>query len=110
MVSLTAALGLTVPYFNLTLVLVVLYLFYRLFREPTRKGYLLPWKVIFIAVLVYIVEEALTALRAIGLVTIQAHINGFFEIAIIILFIYAVLMQKQYITKGASPAGRGRKR
>jgi hypothetical protein len=38
----------------------------------------------------------LTILRAAGLTIIPPHINAFFEFAIITIFIYIVLIQKEY--------------
>jgi hypothetical protein len=51
----------------------------------------------FFAVLIYIAEEVITVLRAAGLLDITLYINGFFELAIISLFIYTLLLQKQHI-------------
>ena len=48
-------------------------------------------------VLIYIVEEVLTILRATGTITIGRHVNGFFELAIVILFIYTLLEQKELV-------------
>jgi hypothetical protein len=98
MVELGVALGMVAPYYNLAMVLVVLLLFTRLFKtEPKAKVYLFPWILIFVALMVYILEEAITILRALGLVDIPIHINAFFELVIIATFIYALLSQRQYV-------------
>ena len=101
--TLADSLTVAAPYYNLVMGLVVIYLFIRLFQDPGKRGYLGPWKWLCVAVLIYIVEEVITALRQLGLVTIQRHINGFFELAIIIIFIYAVLLQKQLIAGVVKP-------
>lgn len=91
----TYALGLVAPYYNLVLVGIVLYLFYKLFQTKHSQKSILPWKLLYVALLVFILEEILTILRALKLVNIPAHINGFFELAIILLFIYTLLKQKE---------------
>lgn len=96
------ALGLVAPYFNLVLVLVLFYLFLKLFATPVKsrkKVFQKPWILIFVALCIFVIEEILTILRTAGLLNIPAHINGFFELGIIILFIYALLLQKERIKK-----------
>jgi hypothetical protein len=100
MVELGVALGMIAPYYNLAMVLVVLLLFTKLFKiEQKAKVYLFPWILIFVALLVFVLEEAITILRALGLVDIPIHINAFFELVIIAVFIYSLLSQKQYVKK-----------
>jgi hypothetical protein len=100
MVEFGVALGMIAPYYNLAMVLVVVLLFTKLFKtEQKAKIYLFPWIMIFFALLVYILEEGITILRALGLVDIPVHINGFFELVIVSAFIYALLSQKQYVKK-----------
>lgn len=101
MSELTVALGLVAPYYNLVLVIITAYLFIKLFNTPVKnkKVYLKPWKIVFIALFVFIVEEVLTVLRTAGIISIPIHINGFFELIIISLFIYTLLLQKEYNKK-----------
>jgi heme A synthase len=100
MVELGVALGIIAPYYNLAMVVVVLWLFFTLFRtEPKAKVFLFPWKLIFFSVIVFIVEEILTILRSAGIIDIPIHINSFFELVIIAVFIYALLLQKEYVKK-----------
>jgi hypothetical protein len=99
-VSVAEAIATAAPYYNLVFVLVALYLWYHVLKAPTVKGvFLAPWKLILVGVLMFIVETLLTILRAAGVITIGRHINGFFELVIIITFIYALLLQKEYIVK-----------
>lgn len=99
----TVALGLVAPWYNLGLVVISLWLFVKLFSVQVRqKGvYLKPWKFIFAALIIYILEEGLTVLRSAEILNIPQHINGFFEVSIITLFIYTLLLQEQYIKKTA---------
>ncbi|RMD58027.1 hypothetical protein D6825_02180 [Candidatus Woesearchaeota archaeon] len=99
--SLGMSLAAVAPIYNLGFVLIAVALFIKLFRTPIRdkRVYLLPWKLLFFAVLVFIFEEVLTVLRGFELINIPVHINGFFEVIIITIFIYALLLQKEYMKK-----------
>lgn len=99
--TLGESLAIAGPFYNLALVSVALFLFAILFRtQPKfRVTNLFPWKLIFGAVLIFVIEEIITILRAAKIITIPVHINGFFELAIIILVIYAMLLQKEHIEK-----------
>lgn len=100
MVGLGVAAGMVAPYYNLALVIAVIWLFITLFKtERKAKVFLFPWKLIFFAVLVFVAEEVLTILRAAGVIDIPIHINAFFELVIIAIFIYALLLQKEHIKK-----------
>ncbi|MBW2972979.1 hypothetical protein KY346_01150 [Candidatus Woesearchaeota archaeon] len=96
-----SALGLIAPYYNLVLVVVLFYMFLKLFATPVKnkKAFQKPWTLIFVALLIFIVEEVLTVLRTAGLLNIPAHINGFFELGMIILFIYTLFLQKDMIKR-----------
>jgi hypothetical protein len=99
--SLGASLAQAAPVYNLGLVIIVVYLFLKLFTVPVRdkRVYLMPWKLLFFAVLVFIVEELLTVLRQAEIINIPVHINGFFELIIICTFIYTLLLQKEHMKK-----------
>lgn len=96
---LTRAFAMVAPYYNLLFVAVAIYLFVQLFKtyRPGGKVYLTPWGYIFGAMMIFVLETVITILRNVGLVLIPRWINGFFELAIITCFIYAVLLQKEYI-------------
>ncbi len=95
------SLGSVAPLYNLLFVLISVFLFIKLFRTPVhdRRVFLRPWKLIFIGVCIFIVEELLTFLRGLIVIRIPVHINGFFEVAIVTLFIYALLLQKKHMSK-----------
>jgi len=97
----TVALGMIAPYYNLALAAIALCLFVKLFqtKSKSKNAFILPWKLILTAMLVFIVEEVITILRAVGIISIPVHINGFFELIIISLFIYTLLLQKQFTQK-----------
>jgi O-antigen/teichoic acid export membrane protein len=94
-----AALGTAAPYYNMAFALIALYMFLKLLKtNPTsKKVFLLPWKLILVALLIFMVEEIITVLRALGYISIPVHINGFFELVIISLFIYTLLIQKEHL-------------
>ncbi len=95
----TESLTVAAPFYNLALVIVVLFLFGKLFSIPNKKVFLKPWHVIFMAVIIFILEEVITVLRAAELLDITLYINGFFELVIISLFIYTLLLQKEHVSK-----------
>ncbi len=99
--SLGLAVGQVAPLYNLGFVIIAVFLFIKLFNTKVRdrRVYLTPWKYIFAALCIYIVEEGLTVLRKFDLINIPVHINGFFEVVIVTLFIYAVLKQKDQLKK-----------
>ena len=100
MVEFGVALGMIAPYYNLVMVAVVIGLFILLFKtEPKAKVFLFPWKLLFFAVIVYIFEEVITVLRAVGAIDIPIHINALFELVVIAVFIYTLLLQKEFIKK-----------
>jgi hypothetical protein len=99
MVDTLVALGIAAPYYNLALVVVIIILFAVLFRTPSAKAFMKPWYLFFICICIFIVEEILTVLRAAGVTVIPQYFNAFFELAIITIFIYIVLLQKEHVKK-----------
>ena len=93
------ALGLVGPFYNLIFATIAFVLFVNLFRKPNSIVYLKPWKVIFIAFCIYIVEEVFTVLRKMGIIDFPTIMNGIFEMVIISLFIYMLFLQKEYLKK-----------
>ena len=92
------ALGMVAPLYNLALVVVAIILFIVLFRTQNKKTFMQPWYFLFACVLIFVVEEVITVFRNAGAITfIPRYTNSFFELAIIILFIYLVLLQKEYV-------------
>ncbi|MDP6293454.1 MAG: hypothetical protein QGG83_01700 [Candidatus Woesearchaeota archaeon] len=84
------------PIYNLILVIVVIVLFVKLLKaEAYQHVYTKPWKLIFIGVIIFVVESVITVLRNLSATGVGRHINGFFELAIVILFIHALLLQKE---------------
>ncbi len=97
--SLAQSLADAAPLYNLGLVIIAIILFLKLFTTPVRdrRVYLMPWKLLFFALIVFILEELLTVLRGMEVVNIPVHINGFFELIIICMFIYTLLLQKEHL-------------
>ncbi len=89
------------PRLNLLLVVYVVYLFVKLVtRKSDEHIYIMPWKLLFIAISIYIVEQSLTVLRMLDIVSYpHLLINGIFEIGIITTFIYALLLQREHVAK-----------
>lgn len=93
------ALAVAAPFYNLGFVLVMLFLFGKLFGLKNKGVFLRPWYFLFAAVVVFIIEEVITILRAAGIIDITLHINGFFELLIISLFIYTLLLLKEHVNR-----------
>jgi len=95
------SLAIIAPWYNLMFAFIAILLFIKLFRTKPHHSevYFKSWKVIFIAMLIFVVEEAITVARASGIVTFPQHINGYFELAITALIIYALLLQREYARK-----------
>jgi heme A synthase len=98
MVNFYVALGMVAPFYNLALVVIVVWLFIVLFRTPSTTSFMKPWYLLFACVCLFILEETITILRAADILTfIPHHTNAFFEFGIITIFIYIVLIQKEYV-------------
>jgi hypothetical protein len=73
-------------------------LFIYLLKIPNKgRIYYEPWKFIFFALIIFIIEEVMTILEASGAITFPRILFAFFEMAIITLFVYSCLIQKESI-------------
>jgi len=95
----TECLGFIAPYYNLVLVVIVVALFIAFFRKPSKKFYIMPWKLLFTAISVYIIEAVLTVLNDLGMITINKLVAPILEMFMISLFIYMLLLQRDYLKK-----------
>jgi hypothetical protein len=99
MTTLGTCAGLIAPYYNLALVIVAVFLFIRLFKVKKPKSYLLPWKYLFAALILFIIEEIITVLNSLNIISFPHVTFAFFELGMITLFIYMLLLQKQHLKK-----------
>ncbi|MBS3136192.1 hypothetical protein J4401_04500 [Candidatus Woesearchaeota archaeon] len=97
--TLAESFGIVAPYYNLALVLIVIIMFLKMFSISNRKVFALPWKLMFAAVIIFVVEEVITVLNLLGLFATPRILNVIFEFFIITLFIYALLLQKEHLKK-----------
>ncbi|MBI4453172.1 hypothetical protein HY636_00850 [Candidatus Woesearchaeota archaeon] len=84
------------PLYNLALVVIVIIMFLKLFMTPNKERYTKPWALIFAGILIFVLEEVFTILRHSQIFILPTYVNGIFEITIISLFIYAMLLQREY--------------
>ncbi|MEA2037669.1 MAG: hypothetical protein U9O94_09235 [Nanoarchaeota archaeon] len=91
--------GMVAPYYNLALVIIVVLLFLKLFRTPSEKTFIRPWELLFVALLVYVVEEIITVLHMANIITTHSVVFPLLETVIITLFIYVLLLQKENVKK-----------
>jgi hypothetical protein len=85
------------PWYNLVLVGIVIALFIKFFMKPSKKIYLKPWIMLFIAICVYIIEEGMTAFGFSAINDIYRILHPLFEMIMISLFIYMLLLQRDYL-------------
>lgn len=97
--NLGASLEIVAPYYNIVLVIIVLILFAKFFSLKNKNVYMKPWKLLFFVIMVYIIEEFINILQNIYSFEISVLLFPIFEMIMIILFIYMLLLQKEYITK-----------
>ena len=89
--------GLIAPYYNLALVVIIMVLFVKLFRTHTPESFSKPWYLLCAALGLFVVEEVLTVLKFVGVISYPPVINPVFEMAMVALFIYMLLIQKRHI-------------
>ena len=97
--TLAYCLGRVAPFYNLALVVIVIVLFLKLFNIPNGKTYIRPWKLLFAAVSVYVVEEIVTVMDMANIVSVPKIVFPIFETAIITLFIYVLLLQRENVKR-----------
>jgi len=97
--TLAYCIGRVAPLYNLVLVILVIFLFLKLFKTKDKKKNLTPWKYLFAAVLVYVGEEIVTVMDMAGLISAPKLIFPLFEMVIITLFIYVLLSQRENLKK-----------
>lgn len=97
--NLDICLGLVAPYYNLVLVIIVVLLFIKLFKTPNKNIFILPWKFLFAAIFVYIIEETITIVEGHAIISPPAYLFPLLETVIVTLFVYMCLIQKEHIKK-----------
>lgn len=85
------------PLYNLAFVVILLVLFYNLLRIPNKLIFQKPWQLLFIVVIIFVAEEIMTVLRSFNIISFPSFIFPIFEMAMVALFIYMVLLQKEYV-------------
>ncbi len=92
----TECIGYVAPFYNLALVVVVVLMMIKLLRTASKNVYVEPWKWLFYAILIFILEEILTVLDASGY-NINDLVYPLLETLIISCFIYMLLLQREYV-------------
>jgi len=89
------------PLYNLVLVIIAIILFIILFKQDSSKfAYYRPWKILFFGIIIFVVETIMTILRGNGIIAFHPAIFAGFEFVIISLFIFMLLLQKQFVKTG----------
>ena len=115
MSQLTTCLGLSAQLYNIAFVIIVVTLFVVLFRSKNEDRFLKPWKFIFGALCVYIVEQIASILNSNDVVAVHKLFFPILEMIIISLFIYALLVQVEHlknrqVVESSAPVKRGRRK
>ena len=97
--TLAECLGSVAPCYNLVLVVIVIILFIQLFKLQKKGVYIFPWKLLFYGILIFVAETVLTILEGLGIISINNLIAPLMEMTIISLFIYMLLLQREYVQK-----------
>lgn len=97
--TISTCLQIVAPFYNLALVVILVILFIKLFSLKSKKVFIKPWKFIFIALLVYVVEESINIFESMQVIPVNVLVYPILELIIITLFIYMLLLQKQYTKK-----------
>ena len=102
MTAADACLRVVAPYYNLILRLIALLFFYKILTTRNCRAYIQPWRLLFVAVLVYIIEQVVAILDIAGAIMVGKLFFPLLEMVIIALFVYTLLLQKAYIEKSAT--------
>jgi hypothetical protein len=89
--------GIAAQYYNLALVVLVLILYLSLLKLPAGKVFILPWKYIFLSLLVYVIEQVLSILNTTGVMPVDPLVFPMLEFVIITIFIYTLLTLREHI-------------
>ncbi len=89
------------PRLNLLLVAFLIALFsIMLSRRPDNVTYTRPWKVMFIALIIFVIEEVITVMRLADIISYRhLMVHGFLEMGIIFCVIYLFLEQKEFLKR-----------
>ena len=67
------------------------------YNTPTKTIFVRPWKFLFFAILIYVIEEFFTVAEGLNLILLPVWLFPLFEMIIVILFIYMLLIQREHI-------------
>ena len=99
MTDILLCLGRVAPYYNLVFVAIVIILFVYFFKTKGKKIYSKPWKFLFSAILIFVLEEILTVINDLGIISLSKLIAPLLEMLMISLFIYMLLTQREYLKR-----------
>lgn len=86
------------PLYNFVFVIISVFLFVKLFRIPAKRGFMLPWKLLFAVIMIFVLETVLTILRNGGLLPQYVYyFNGLFEFVMGILIVFLLLKQRENV-------------
>ena len=98
--TLTDAISTVGGFYNIALVAIVMIMFVFFLRKHSKAIYMKPWKLLFFALCVYIIEEISQILLNVVGMQIPKVLFPLYEMIMITTFIYMLLIQKEYMKTG----------
>ena len=98
--TLNEAISVVGGFYNMILVAIVMIIFVSFLRKPVKGIYMKPWKLLFFALCIYIIEEISQILLNVFGIPIPKILFPIYETVMITTFIYMLLMQKEYMKTG----------
>ena len=108
--SFAECLGQVSGVYNLVLVVVIMILFSRFLKKPSKAIYKKPWQVLFFALWIYIIEEGFNIFNKLSVYSLHPVVYPIFEMIIITSFIYMLLLQKEYLKQKGSTKKTAKKK
>ena len=100
MADLATSVSMVAPLYNFLFVIISIFLFIKLFRKPSTRSFMLPWKLLFTVIIIFVLETVLTILRQNNVLPqFVYYFNGVFEFSMGVLIVFLLLSQKEYIDK-----------
>ena len=108
--SLQLAIAQVAPLYNIAFVIIILFLFAVLFSRRNKRAYLKPWRILYFAIVLFIIEQSLVILSQQNIMHSPDLLFPIIELIIITSFIYMVLDQKLYLRRNSAARSKARGR
>ncbi len=93
MTTLLEALTVASQLYNIIFIVITLVLFWILFTTQSKSKLSSSWKILFFSFMFLVAKEVLIVLRTNEILKPELYLNGLFDLAFIVLFLYTLLRQ-----------------